>query len=410
MSKYSRKDFLKLSGLASASLLLPNFLKGMGAGTDLRMSEMLLPVTNGKRLVVIQLSGGNDGLNTVVPRGDDLYYSNRSGLGLKGAELINLDTYFSLNAKLQGLADLYMNGEVAIINSVGYPNPNRSHFRSLDIWQSASDADKYVQSGWIGRWLDSACSNGDYKPYYAMELDDAMSLALKGNILSGIAVSNPKRMNAMVEDPLIYKTAKAWTAHMDDEHHIEYLHKTLAQTEMSVQAIYDKSGRKLSKEIYPVHAFGKHLKMIAELIMADAETSVFYISLAGFDTHAGQKNQQGRLLNVYGNALRAFAQDLKSVNRWNDTLVMTFSEFGRRVKQNASAGTDHGAANVMLLAGGGLKRKGILNEAPDLKNLVDGDLQFKVDFRRIYASVLKNWLGADANGILGGTFETMDFV
>ncbi|MEO5641671.1 MAG: DUF1501 domain-containing protein, partial [Bacteroidia bacterium] len=174
--------------------------------------------------------------------------------------------------------------------------------------------------------------------------------------------------------------------------------------------IHDHLEKNKAKSIYPQHAFGKQMKLIAELILSGCETSVYYVSLPGFDTHAGQNNQQNRLLKVYGDAMQAFSDDLKAASLWDETLTMTFSEFGRRVKQNGSGGTDHGTANVMMFTGGNLKRKGILNEVPDLANLDNGDLIYKVDFRNVYASVLQNWLGADADIILGSKFDRMDFI
>src|ERR1041385_7001513 len=155
MTNYNRRDFLRLTGIASASLLLPKFLRGNNTAAHEVMEKLLLQKTNGKRLVVVQFSGGNDGLNTIIPFGDDLYHSARPSIGLKKEEVIPIDNFFAFNKSLQGLADLHANGNVAMLNSVGYPNPNRSHFRSMDIWQSASDADKILQTGWIGRWLDA---------------------------------------------------------------------------------------------------------------------------------------------------------------------------------------------------------------------------------------------------------------
>ncbi|CAN5343224.1 DUF1501 domain-containing protein [soil metagenome] len=410
MAAYSRRDFLRLTGIAPASLLLPKFLKGNDTAAHEVMNRLLLQKTNGKRLVVIQFSGGNDGLNTIIPFGDDLYHSNRPGIGLKKENVIRIDDHFSFNGSMKGLADLHASGEVALLNNVGYPNPNRSHFRSTDIWHSASDANKYLQTGWIGRWLDASCDPQDIRPHLALEVDETLSLALKGEVMNGLAMQRPARLELILKDQLMQETANAWKAHEEDHHNVEYLHKTLAETSKSAGYIHDHLSKNSAKAIYPQHAFGKQMKLIAELILSGCETSVYYVSLPGFDTHAGQNNQQNKMLKIYGDAMKAFAEDLKSANLWNETLMMTFSEFGRRVKQNASGGTDHGTANVMMFAGGNLKRKGILNEAPDLSNLDNGDLIYKVDFRNVYATVLKNWLGADAEIILGSKFDRMDFV
>jgi len=399
----NRRRFLQQSALASAgTLLVPEFLKAMAQPLGASAGK-------GKILVVIQLSGGNDGLNTIVPFGDDLYYSNRSKLALKGEELIKIDSHFAFNARLRGLADIHHDGGLAILNSVGYPNPDRSHFRSLDIWHSASDANQYWQTGWIGRYLDASCA-GCGKPYMAIEVDDTLSMALKGDEVSGIACRDAKNFRFSSMNPMITQTAENYHAHEDDEHNVEYLRKTLGELHQSASYIYEHSKIYKSAQLYPQHAFGKQLKMVAELIGSGSETQIYYVSLPGFDTHALQRNQQDKLLGVYSEAMKAFYLDLKAAGRWSDTLVMTFSEFGRRVKENAGDGTDHGTANVLLLAGGSLKQKGILNEAPDLKNLDDGDLIHKVDFRNVYSTVLSGWLGANAELALGRKFDSMKFV
>jgi uncharacterized protein (DUF1501 family) len=410
MTNYSRKDFLRLTGIASASLLLPKFLRGGDNAANEAMNKLLLQKTNGKRLVVIQLSGGNDGLNTIIPFGDDLYHSNRPGIGLKKESVIRIDDHFSFNGSLNGLAALHTNGDFAMLNSVGYPNPNRSHFRSMDIWQSASAENQYLNTGWIGRWLDATCEGLDIRPHLALETDETLSLALKGEHMYGLAMRRPARLELILKDEMIQDVATAWTPHEEDHHNVEYLHKTITETSKSAGYIHDHLDKNKARSIYPQHAFGQQMKLVAELILSGCETSVYYVSMPGFDTHAGQNNQQNRLLKIYGDAMKAFADDLKGADMWNETLTMTFSEFGRRVKQNASAGTDHGTANVMMFAGGNLKRKGILNEAPDLANLDNGDLIYKVDFRNVYATVLQNWLGADAKLILGSDFPRMDFV
>lgn len=409
MNDHSRRDFLRLAGLASASLMLPNFLRGNGNESSTLVDQLLLPKTNGKRLVVIQFSGGNDGLNTIIPFGDDLYHSNRPGIGIKADGIIRIDDFFAFNNSLQGLADLHADGQVALLNNVGYPNPNRSHFRSLDIWHSASDANKYLQTGWVGRWLDAACGN-DVRPHLALEVDETLSLAMKGFAVTGLAMRNPARLELLTKNPFLQATASSWQAHEEDHHNVEYLHKTLAETSKSVDYLHDHLQKNKAKALYPQHAFGKKMKLIADLILSDCETAIYYVSLPGFDTHAGQNNQQNRLLKVYGDAVKAFAQDLKEAGQWDSTLLMTFSEFGRRVKQNASKGTDHGTANVMMFAGGSLRKKGVLNEAPDLKNLDNGDLIYKVDFRSVYATILQSWLATDPEIVLGQKFGLMDFI
>lgn len=408
MSSFSRKDFLKLTALASASFMLPKFLRGTDTQSQNVMNKLFLPATNGKRLVVVQLTGGNDGLNMVIPFADDLYHSNRPTVGIKQANILKVDDHFGLNPSMSGIRSLSDEGHFAFVNSVGYTNPNRSHFRSMDIWHSASDENQYLTTGWIGRWMD-ACGERT-SPHKAVEIDDAMSLALKGDHRNGIASRNPKRMKILTSDPLLMKIANDYQHHESDHALVDYLHQTLTETAQSASYLVEKAKAAPAKAIYPQHAFGRQMKMVADLILGGSETTVYYVSLAGFDTHAGQNNQQNRMLGIYSQAMEALAKDLKDAGLWSDTLVMTFSEFGRRVKQNASQGTDHGTANVVMLAGGSLKKTGSLNEAPDLANLDEGDLIHKVDFRQVYATILQNWLGTDAEIVLGRKFGLLDFV
>ncbi len=398
---HSRRNFLRISALASASLLVPEFLKASANFGN--------KAFNGKRLVVIQLSGGNDGLNCIVPWSNDLYYENRPDIGLSGNDLIRMTDDAAFNINLQGLSSLYDDGHVAIVNSVGYPNPNRSHFRSMDIWQSASDAEKYVQSGWIGRILDSTCNDNCTMPYTAIELDDSLSLAMKGNRMKGLALRDVKKLEESVDNPLV-KSISANSTHTHDDQPAEFLRKTLSDTVHSADYLAAQQRKFSSHSVYPDNDFGRQLKLIAELIISGSETMIYYVSLPGFDTHALQRGIQNRQLKVYADALNVFCRDLKSNNFFDDTVVLTFSEFGRRVAQNGSKGTDHGTANNVYIIGGKLKTNGLINGLPDLKNISDGDLIHTVDFRSVYATVIDKWLMMDSKTVLGKQFELLNFV
>lgn len=387
--------------MASASMLVPDFLKAFGSSPH--------PASGGKILVVIQLSGGNDGLNCIVPFRNDLYYKARPDLGIKQEDLIKLTDEVGLNLNLKALAQLFNDGQLAVINNVGYPNPNRSHFRSTDIWQSASDEQTILNTGWIGRYLDSTCNGTCAKPHMAIELDDTLSLALKGERMKGIAFRNPGILHISSKNNMIRGTAAGY--HEETDHPaVEYLHKTLAETTQSADYIYEHSKIYRTAQIYPDHQFGKRMKTIAELICSGSETLVYYVSLPGFDTHALQKGIHSSNLKKYSETLSAFCADLKAANRFNDTVILTFSEFGRRVAQNGSKGTDHGTANNVYIAGGKLAASGIINALPDLQNLDNGDLIHTVDFRRIYASLLDKVLGISPEKILGQKFEPMNFI
>jgi uncharacterized protein (DUF1501 family) len=396
----NRRRFLQVGSLASASLMLPKFLKAMEQG-------QFVPPGN-KVLVVVQLSGGNDGLNTVIPYRNDIYYKLRPQLGIKREAALALNDELGIHPALKSFKALYDDGSLGILNSVGYPNPDRSHFRSMDIWQSASDSRDYWGTGWLGRYLDAQCQGCD-KPTQALEIDDTLSLALKGDNVKGLALTDPKRLFGASNDRY-FKELLAKQQHDDDHHNVDYLYKTMAETISSASYIQQQFKTFKSREQYPNTELGRNMKTIAELIMTDINTSVYYVSHGSFDTHVGQQNQQQRLFTQLSDALGSFTADLKKNHRFEDVLVMTFSEFGRRVGQNASGGTDHGTANNMFLIGGGLRQKGILNEGPDLADLKEGDLQYKVDFKNVYATLLKKWLGADDQAILQKQYEHLGFI
>ncbi|TNE57018.1 MAG: DUF1501 domain-containing protein [Bacteroidetes bacterium] len=396
-----RRTFLKTASLATASLWVPRFLQAHARPGAL--------TPKGRVLVLLQLSGGNDGLNTVIPTRNDIYYNERPRLGLPRHETLELTDEAGLNPALTALKNLYDAGDLAVLHNVGYPNPDRSHFRSMDIWHTASPADEYWTTGWLGRYLDAQCAG---QPCQApvLEIDDTLSLALKGAQRKGLALQEPRQLHQTAHSPYFTDYIAAQGSHEHDDSPVGYLYKTMAETLSSADYLFEKSRVKPSTGTYPNTGLGKHLKTVASLILGDAETSVYYVSLGSFDTHINQENQQTRLFKELNDALEAFAAELKAQGRWNDVLVATFSEFGRRVAQNASGGTDHGTANQMFFMGGGLKQKGLLNELPDLENLDQGDLRFTVDFRQVYATLLERWLGVDASEVLGATFTPLEFV
>lgn len=397
-----RRTFLKTASLAAASLWLPRFLHAH-ARPD------ALP-NRGKALVIVQLSGGNDGLNTVVPVRNDVYYRERPRIAIKATDALRLTDEAALHPALVGLKHLYDSGDVAILHNVGYPNPDRSHFRSMDIWHSASPAHEYWHTGWIGRYLDAQCQppHPCYAP--ALELGDAVGLALKGQQRKGIALREPAELRAATRSAYFAEYAAAGTTLAHDDTPIGYLHKTMTDAIASADYIFEKSRSKPSTANYPDTPIGRQLRTVASLILGDADTVVYYLSLGSFDTHINQLMQHQRLLGQLDAALAAFAADLKARGRWSDTLVMTFSEFGRRVGQNASGGTDHGTANQMFFLGGALRRQGLLNALPNLSDLDQGDLKFDTDFRQVYATVLERWLEAAHQPILRQAFSLLDFI
>ena len=395
---FKRREFLQIGSLATASLMMPKFLKAFE-------KPAMVPAGN-KVVVVLQFSGGNDGLNTVIPVSNDIYYKERRVIGIKKEDALSLTDAAGLHPSLEAFKGLYDDGNLGIMNAVGYPNPDRSHFRSMDIWQSASASNEYINTGWIGRYLDSQCKGCD-KPTQALELDDTLSLALKGYNNKGLAFKDPRKLYNTSNEKF-YKDINA--AHSKTEETVDYLYKTMSETLSSADYIFKQSKMNPTTQSYPATELGKNLKTIASLVMSDINTKVYYVSLGSFDTHVNQAQQQKRLFDELNGAVKAFTTDLKNNNRFDDVLMMTFSEFGRRVSQNASNGTDHGTANNMFFISGGLKQKGLLNEMPDLSNLNEGDLKHTVDFKNVYATVLNNWLGVNDKNILGGNYERMNFV
>jgi uncharacterized protein (DUF1501 family) len=395
-----RREFFQVGSLASASLMLPKFLKAFdGPG--------MVPPGN-KVLIILQLSGGNDGLNTVIPVRNDIYYRSRPHLGIEKAKSLLLTDEVGLHPALTGFKDLFNDGSLGILNSVGYPNPDRSHFRSMDIWQTASESNTYVNTGWIGRYLDAQCKGCD-KPTQALEIDDVLSLALKGDQIKGIALKDPKRLyNTSHEN--YFKDVLLAHSDQGGNGSVDYLYKIMAESLSAADYIFEQSKIRPSGAPYPKTELGKSLQTIASLIFSDINTKVYYVSLGSFDTHVNQQQQQERLFTEMNEAINALVSDLKSNHRFQDVLLMTFSEFGRRVSQNASGGTDHGTANSLFLVSGALKQKGLLNPLPDLNQLDEGDLRYQVDFKNVYGTVLKNWLGTDDLGILGRQSDYLNFI
>lgn len=366
----------------------------------------------GRSLVVVNLQGGNDGLNTVVPYGDPTYYSLRPTINIGQDQVVKLDSMLGLNPQLAALKPLYDQQRIAILQGVHYPNPNLSHFRSTEIWQTAAP-DKYVDTGWAGRYLDA---EGKGQP---------------SNLFAGVAVGPvlPKMMIAertdvpTIADPRGFKFngARDEQAQADKilggdgyKYPFQSPYLQLVQdVESHAHAASNElphlvSGYKPAVE-YPKTPFAQGLNLIAGVISANVGTKVFYISLGSFDTHVGQRNQQDRLLEQFASGITAFYQDLAAHSADDKVLTMTFSEFGRRVGENANRGTDHGTAAPMFLVGGSAKG-GIYGDHPSLTDLDYGNLKWHTDFRSVYATVLERWLGIGSAPILGSQFDTLTMV
>ncbi|HYO07502.1 MAG TPA: DUF1501 domain-containing protein [Tepidisphaeraceae bacterium] len=389
---------------------------------------------DGKILVVVQLSGGNDGLNTVVPFGDDAYHRARPVLGHKAGEVLKLDNYLGLHPNLAPLKEIYDDGRMGIIQGVGYPNPNRSHFRSMDIWHNGDPQNEVVTNGWLGRFFDNTCTGAD--PHVGVSIGEQMPLAMKGDrimplsfdraenyryngkekdrylalnkidpaaVATGADGSNPK--GAPSTQPIARPTAKKVEA-ITPSSQLDFLHRTAMDAQLSSDDILRMTGRHAPPAPYPGGTFGNGLRTIAAMIAGGLPTRVYYVSLGGFDTHANERGRHDNLMQQFAQGVSAFWKDLKRQENDDRVLMMTFSEFGRRVEQNASQGTDHGAAAPMFLFGPKIK-PGVIGKHPSLTDLDGGDLKYHTDFRSVYATVLQNWMDAPSKPVLGSQFATM---
>jgi len=394
-----RRKFLKQNVLASSLFFVPSFVKAF--------ENAIKDSLGFKKLVIVQLSGGNDGLNTIIPYTNDIYYKSRPNIAISKNDCIKITDEFGINKNLAPLKNLYDKGYLSVINNVGYPNPIRSHFRSTDIWHTASDSNQYLNTGWLGRYIDIYGK----KPYSGIELDDSLSLIMKGDVLKGIATKNPTSLYNNTKTPYFKKVLDSQRDVHLSEHNLGYLYKTMIEAKSSAKYIFETSKTYNSALTYPNNPFGKQLKTTAQFINSRVESKVFYVSMGGFDTHVRQEKKQNKLLQTYSDAMDVFVKDLEQKDTFKDTLILTFSEFGRRVQQNAASGTDHGAANNVFIIGKNLKKQGFYNEAPNLINLDEnGDIKYTVDFRTIYATILDTWLEVDDTAILNKSYSKLGFI
>ncbi|HZS01528.1 MAG TPA: DUF1501 domain-containing protein [Chloroflexota bacterium] len=409
----TRREFLsKGLMLVSVGFAAPAFLAKTGYATPQMGTARAL--TSRGILVVVQLSGGNDGLNTVIPYRDPLYHELRPQLGLTEGEALPLDDSLALHPALAPLKARYDAGQLAIVRGVGYPNPNRSHFRSMDIWQTAEPA-AYAQSGWLGRYLASCeCSAGARAGGVAVGQSLPRAFWTEGVFVPALTSLEGYRLQTDPRWPAD-RDAKIRTLQALDARHeaIRPYADFLGQQSLNALASADElqrvAGGWQTPVGYPETPFAQGLKAVGRLIAGDLGARVYYVQLGGFDTHAQQKNTQQRLLDQLAAGLDAFQNDLEAMGKADRVLTMTFSEFGRRVHENGSQGTDHGTAEPMFLLGAGLKG-GLYGAQPPLDDLDNGDLRYQVDFRAVYATALERWLGAGADAVLGASYPLLDFV
>lgn len=374
-----RRQFLSVSAtFTSGALIMPNFL--------FALKNKSFDV-NSECLIFIQLNGGNDGLNTYIPYDDPLYRTLRPNIGFPMDKVINKSNGMGFHPILQGLSNIQQNGDLTVIQNVGYPEPNRSHFRSQEIWQTASSSQEYLSNGWLGRYLDIQCS--DHQPTAGINLDTIDNLSLKGQEPNFITVKNLNRFK--IRDADVEPIIPSGNPQLDFARKISF---TLTEGAEDIQNALKHSKTEIT---YPKSELSSKMEWIARLIKGNLNSKVYYTSLNGFDTHNNQLAVHNNKLKELDEALTAFYKDLKDAKLMDQATVVIFSEFGRRVKDNGS-GTDHGTAAPIFVIGG--KNKGIvLGSNPDLTNLDNGDLIYKTDFRSVYATLLNSKMKFDPKQI-----------
>ena len=358
-------------------------------------------------LVVIQLSGGNDGLNTIVPYRDELYAKARPKLGIPSNDVIKLTEELGLHPSLRAIENQFSENRFSIIQGVGYPSPNRSHFESMDIWHSCHPKKDRSQSGWLGRWITEQTAHPTSDSTAIHIGSDTLPLACqeRGVQVPSLASLEQMRLKAKLDSMQDKQSRPGAEPNSKDTGSLLDFLSTSTVSALEVSERLDKIlAQPDASGDFPKTALGEKLRAVSRLILSGLKTRIYYVTLDGFDTHANQPDVHASLLKQWSEALAAFLSRLKQTGQQDRVLVMTFSEFGRRVSENASLGTDHGAAAPMFLAGPKLP-KIIHGPMPDLSDLEDGDLRFKIDFRSVYASVLEHWMMTDSRKALDGDYH-----
>lgn len=377
----NRRDFLALTGtFTGGKLLLPDFLYSF--------SQQNAIFNPNQCLVFIQLNGGNDGLNTFIPFENELYYKARPTIALSKSEIISTNNGMAFHPSLIDFARIQQNGDLTVIQNVGYPNPVRSHFRSQEIWQTAPEKQEYLTSGWLGRFLDIHCK--EHTPTAGINIDAYDSFALLGKEPNSLTVRDPRSFSSLesVENKLVTST----NPQLD---FVRKVANSISEGAAEIQKAIAKT--KDSDFLYPKSELSSKLKWISKLIKGNLNSNIYYTSTNGFDTHEEQLvTQKNKLLEV-NNAVGAFYDDLKKANLLENVTLVVFSEFGRRVKENGG-GTDHGTAAPIFIIGGNNKGK-VIGNNPNLHDLDNGDLKHEIDFRSVYAALLKSKMDFDATKI-----------
>ncbi|QDV74311.1 DUF1501 domain-containing protein [Botrimarina mediterranea] len=394
---FTRRDFLRTTSLVTAAPFVPTFLA--------KTSRAATPVADDRVLVVIQLDGGNDGLNTVVPYGDDGYGRARKALRLKESDLLRIDDHVGLHPRMKGAKQLFDDGRLAIVQGVGYPNPDRSHFSSMRIWQSGRRHDADLEAyGWLGRTLDLTRGNGsasvDAEAFFVG--NQATPFALWGRRCGATALTELSDLTLDGSFPPLRDSDRTDLG--------SFVTRQMRSAYTAAEAFaHAEQAAVASRTSYPSTEIASHLSVVAKLLRIGSSARVFYASQTGYDTHASQLYTHGNLLREFSDALKAFLDDLRANGLDERVVVLAFSEFGRRVAENDSKGTDHGAAGPVFVAGAPING-GLYGKTPDLSALIDGDLPLGVDFRSVYATLLDQWVGVSSEEVLGERYDPLPLI
>lgn len=413
-TRINRRKFTT-TGLEFATALAIGANPPMGWIHALASTLTEQPTSQDRVLVVIQLSGGNDGLNSVIPYANELYYKARPKLAIPKEDVLKFNLEVGLHPSMRGIANLMEDKQFCVLNGVGYPNPNRSHFESMDIWHSCQRKESRTSDGWLGRYFSkrSQLMHADSTDSLGLHLGSEqlpMALVARGVQTPSLASIDQLRwkgkMDAVQPSDETEMNRKATETKDFESSLLDFVSASTSAAMHASERLEKALASPDSSGDFPNSQLGEKLKVISRLVLAGLKTQVYYVTLDGFDTHANQLAAHAGLMRQWSDALLSFHKRLNSAGLRDRVLVMTFSEFGRRVAENASQGTDHGAAAPVFLSGPKLE-SGIIGNYPSLSELDDGDLKFRIDFRRVYATILEDWLGVPSKDMFLEKFDKL---
>jgi uncharacterized protein (DUF1501 family) len=416
MMQYTRRQFLK-KGITFVSLsLTANYMMmAVSPGSNTVFGQASASSTNENLLVVVQLVGGNDGLNTVIPYGDGHYYDARPSLAVPESQILTINGQIGLHPNLKGLKALYDQGKLAIVQGVGYANPILSHFRATDIWESAHP-EAVVGTGWLGRYLDQSIAANHPSELPGAMVGGPLPLTLVGSkvVVPAIISLDSYKFQTDSKYPNDAQSQIATFTQINTRSGngtaVDYVAQSALDGLNSSTALQKATANYRSTVTYGTDPFSQGLKLVSQIIAGGLSTQVLYVTIGGFDTHSAQHDTHEKLLSALDAGLSAFYQDLVAQHVSKGVTIMSFSEFGRRVKENGSKGTDHGTAAPMFVLGDPVKG-GLYGQYPSLSQLdSDGNLIYNVDFRSVYSTIISDWLKADPKAILDGSYENLGFI